>query len=219
VVSEPGPGAHKRARNRERTRRALVTAALELFEARGYDGTTVAEIAGGADVSTRTFFAYFPNKEEVLFAGADERLARALDDIGAHRSTAGPADVLLRVLTGIIEDLRVLGDPFSRTVSVRLRLILTVPALQGAALRRAASAQRRLARRLHTAFPDDLDESTAAALVGASVGAVLSVLVMIGADGPQLARALAGDAEPLLTALRRGAVTALRGFPPPPPTG
>ena len=48
-----------RERKRVRTRQALIDAAAELFERRGYDGTTIADIAAAADVSTRTFFSYF----------------------------------------------------------------------------------------------------------------------------------------------------------------
>ena len=47
-----------RERKRVRTREALIDAAAELFERRGYDGTTIADIAAAADVSTRTFFSY-----------------------------------------------------------------------------------------------------------------------------------------------------------------
>ena len=44
---------------------------MELFRKRGYDQTTVAEIAQRADLTERTFFRYFADKREVLFAGTD----------------------------------------------------------------------------------------------------------------------------------------------------
>jgi AcrR family transcriptional regulator len=49
----------------------LRTAALELFEVHGFDGVTVEEIAHGAGMSRRSFFRYFRDKREVLFAGQD----------------------------------------------------------------------------------------------------------------------------------------------------
>lgn len=53
----------------DRTRAALLDAALDLFSANGYDQTTTDEIADAAGVSPRTFFRYFPTKESVLFSG------------------------------------------------------------------------------------------------------------------------------------------------------
>jgi len=71
-----------REEKKARTRAALVGAAERLFAEKGYDGTTVADIAAGAGVSTRTFFGYFRAKEDVLFAGADERLAALAEALG-----------------------------------------------------------------------------------------------------------------------------------------
>lgn len=221
MPSEPEPHSRRRERHRQQTRRALVTAALELFAARGYAGTTVAAIAAGADVSTRTFFGYFPSKEEVVFAGAEERLARAVAAVGAPQPGERPAEVLLRVLMEIVDDVCVGGRLLDRTAPLRLRLILTVPALQGVALRRVFLAEQRLARQLHRAFPDELDASTAAALVGAVVGALLHALVATGGDGERVAELLAGDPAGVAAGLRRAAGTVLAGLriPDPPAAG
>jgi len=70
-----------RARKKQQTRLALAQAGLRLFAERGYDETTLAEIADAAGVSTRTIFAYFPGKEDILFASFEtmrEALAQAL---------------------------------------------------------------------------------------------------------------------------------------------
>jgi AcrR family transcriptional regulator len=50
----------------------LEQAALELYSERGYDETTVSDIAARVGVTSRTYFRYFPDKREVLFGGADK---------------------------------------------------------------------------------------------------------------------------------------------------
>lgn len=58
-----------RSEHADRTRNALLEAALNLFSANGYDETTTDQIAESAGVSPRTFFRYFATKESVLFFG------------------------------------------------------------------------------------------------------------------------------------------------------
>jgi AcrR family transcriptional regulator len=70
-----------RERKKQRTRETIARAAHELFAERGYHATTLPEIAEAADVSTRTIFAYFPSKEDILFSDFSllkEALAQAL---------------------------------------------------------------------------------------------------------------------------------------------
>jgi AcrR family transcriptional regulator len=70
-----------RARKKQRTRETIARVALELFVERGYHATTLGDIAEAADVSTRTIFAYFPSKEDILFCdfpAMKDAFARAL---------------------------------------------------------------------------------------------------------------------------------------------
>jgi AcrR family transcriptional regulator len=71
-VETPEPGL--RERKRQRTRQAIARAALELFDRQGFDQTTIPQIAEAADVSPRTVSSYFPSKEDLAFADADEAM-------------------------------------------------------------------------------------------------------------------------------------------------
>lgn len=165
-----------RDRKRERTRKALVEAATELFETRGYDETTVADIAAAAEIGTRTFFSYFASKEEVLFPEADARVAAAVEAIANRTPGETPADVLLRTLT----DLGPAADEMvGRVAALRLRLTRTVPAVRGRGLQIQLDAQREIARHLREAFPERLDEVGAGALVGAFIGAATGALQVL----------------------------------------
>jgi AcrR family transcriptional regulator len=168
-----------RDRKRERTRQAIVDAATDLFEHRGYDETTVADIAAAAEIGTRTFFSYFASKEEVLFPASDARVRAAVDAIAARKPEDRPADVLLRALhdVGEADD-----DMVSRVAMLRTRLIQTVPAVRGRGLQIQLDAQRDIARQLHAAFAGELDEIGAAALVGAFIGAVTGAVYTLLGD-------------------------------------
>ena len=73
-----------RERKKRRTRQALIDAALRLYQERGLDGVTVAEIARIADVAPRTFFTYFESKEDVFLGRGDERVELLIEAIRAR---------------------------------------------------------------------------------------------------------------------------------------
>ena len=64
-----------RERKKVKTRLAIEDAALALFDEQGYDDTTVEQIAERAEVSTTTFFRYFPSKAEVVLSDCVEATA------------------------------------------------------------------------------------------------------------------------------------------------
>ncbi|MEV4347250.1 TetR family transcriptional regulator [Actinoplanes sp. NPDC049596] len=166
---------HKRAR----TRQALVDAATDLFERQGFEATTIAQVAAEAEIGTRTFFSYFPAKEDLLFPETDQRMRAAVHAIGTRQPDEGPADVLLRALRLVGEDS---DDLSGRLAALRLRFIREVPSVRGRALQVQFDTQREIARRLAEAFPEELDEVGAAAMTGAFVGAITAALQVLLED-------------------------------------
>src|SRR6516225_9842552 len=68
----------------------LREAAMALFEKRGYHETTVADIAEAAGLTKRTFFRYFADKREVLFAGSEVLEGELVAAVDAAPAQAGP---------------------------------------------------------------------------------------------------------------------------------
>jgi AcrR family transcriptional regulator len=73
-----------RERKKARTREALHDAAMSLFSDQGFDGTTVEEIAAACEMSPRTFFRYFPTKEDVLFGDFEQRSTALVETLAAQ---------------------------------------------------------------------------------------------------------------------------------------
>lgn len=83
------------------TAERLTQAALELYTEHGYDNVTVTQIAERAGITRRSYFRYFPDKREVLFAGS-ERLPSAIGDaVLEARPAASPLAVTLEALAQV----------------------------------------------------------------------------------------------------------------------
>jgi AcrR family transcriptional regulator len=166
-----------RERKRRQTRQALIGAATRLFGEKGYDETTVAQIAAAAGVSTKTFFNYFASKDEVLFPHLSDRVGRAVSIIERRRPGDDVADVLVRAMEDMLAD-AVRDELDGGLAAARLPLLMSVPAVQAATLRRYFLAETRLAEALHRACPDTFDLPAAAAVIGSLMGAVLAAALV-----------------------------------------
>ncbi len=71
----------------------VMQAALELFGERGFEQTTVAEIAGRAGLTERTFFRHFADKREVLFAGTDALRELLVSTLANAPAAAAPIEL------------------------------------------------------------------------------------------------------------------------------
>jgi AcrR family transcriptional regulator len=85
----------------------LAQAAFALYGERGFEQTTVAEIAERAGLTERTFFRHFADKREVLFAGADALRELLVDTVIKAPASAAPIDAAaagLRAAGGFIQE-------------------------------------------------------------------------------------------------------------------
>ena len=144
-----------RERKKAMTRLALEDAALELFAAKGFDHTTVDEIAEACNVSRRTFFRYFASKEDI-FAGDKNQHDSQVFDLIASRPADEPALESLRatVLTLAAE----LATDRDRVVA-KVRIINETPSLRSSGLEHEQGSidliVDALARRSATPLDDD----------------------------------------------------------------
>lgn len=73
---------------------------MELFEEQGFEATTAVQIAERARVTTRTFFRYFPDKEEILFADAEPLNAALVQELRQTPDLEQPLLAVVRTLAG-----------------------------------------------------------------------------------------------------------------------
>jgi AcrR family transcriptional regulator len=146
-------------------RDALIEAAFELFPERGYDATTVDDIVARAGVGRRSFFRYFPTKEDVVFPDhehslADMRkfLATARDDEDPVEKVCDAARLVLRLYAG--------NPAFSVQ---RYRLTRQVPGLRAYELSVVRRYQQALATYLRERFAGSPQSTLRADVIAASV--------------------------------------------------
>lgn len=114
-----------RQRHRQQTKDEIETAAFALFQQHGYDATTVDQIAAAAAVSPRTFFRYFPSKEDVVFGDHDLLVGRLR---AALRDTDPCQSPLLRLRQALLT-VQAPGQHPEREL-LRARLVSECPAVR-----------------------------------------------------------------------------------------
>lgn len=87
-----------RARARRTMKAELASLAMELFAERGFDETTVEDIAHAAGLSKRSFFRYFPSKEDVVFGTVESMADEVADEVRGRPVDEPPWDCLHQVL-------------------------------------------------------------------------------------------------------------------------
>jgi AcrR family transcriptional regulator len=146
-------------------RDALVGAAFRLFLERGYEQTTVDDIVALAGVGRRSFFRYFPSKEDVVFPDHERCLAEMTAFLGASGPDQEP---VRRVCDAARLVLRMYAE--NPTFSVqRYRLTKEVPGLRAYELSVVWRYERALAGYLRERFAGRPDGSLRADVIAAAV--------------------------------------------------
>jgi AcrR family transcriptional regulator len=129
----------------------LEKAALELYGDRGFENTTVAEIAERAGLTERTFFRYFADKREVLFGGAGMLQEHLVNAVAGAPESAAPIDAVAAALEAagaVLQERRDFARQRQRVIAANAELqerelikLATLAAALADALRRRGVAE------------------------------------------------------------------------------
>jgi AcrR family transcriptional regulator len=170
-----------RERKKERTREAIIDAALDLFERNGYDATTVEDIAAAADVSPRTFFRYFESKLDLIMARSTTHAEKGIGPLLAARpADEHLLDAVRHVMRTELEEQ--LGDPL---IVREFQVMLTTPSLRNMArehfYEEEAGMVGPVAERLGVGT-DDLRAHVAAGVIAAALWATVNCWIAQESD-------------------------------------
>jgi AcrR family transcriptional regulator len=171
----------------------LQRAAVELFLERGFDQTTVAEIAARAGLTERTFFRYFSDKREVLFSGSKALEETLVQAIREAPPALAPIDVAGEAVVAVAD----LFEGRHEQVRLRSRIVDSHSELQERELIKMASLRSSLAGGLRAR---GVAEQTAA------MAADLGIAVFSNA----FQRWVAGSADRTFSAIAREALGELK---------
>jgi AcrR family transcriptional regulator len=166
-MSVPGERARRgrSAAGRAELRRDLVAAAISLFRTRGYDDTTIDDIAAAAGVGRRTFFRYFRSKEDAISPDHEAALSRLAEIFEAAHPSEPTVALVLRAGETVF-DLYTDDPPLSVQ---RFKLTHQVAVLRDRESASVDHYRRLFTRYLRQRFADDPDGELRAAVIGAAV--------------------------------------------------
>lgn len=169
-----------RERKKARTRAAIQSAALRLFRERGYDDTTVEQVAEAAEVAPSTVFRYFPTKEDLVVS--DDYDPFIVHALRAQPPELTPIQAVRRALQAALNELspEELAGGRDRTI-----LIFSVSALRGASMANLIRTKQELAEVVGERVGRDPGDPAVRAFTGAVVGVFLDFMLQ-WADDPNL---------------------------------
>ena len=157
-----------RERKKQQTRQAIHRAAMKLFAERGFEATTIADIAAAADIAPRTFFSYFASKEEAVFPKAEPMYAD-FDRVMRERPPGTTALDALREWIAVAAREH-LPDIEAGRLEARLRR--ESPAVAACDLQHMRRFERRLAEAVAEDFGEPADSLRPRLVAAAAVAAL-----------------------------------------------
>jgi len=168
-----------RERKKLKTRAAIQKEAMRLFLEKGFDATTIEEIAEAVEISPSTFFNYFPSKEDVVFEDElDPLILTAFDALPAETH---PVPRLRMAMQTVFARLTPEQD---RMMRERMQLMAATPELRGAMLSQFASIVDQIAHLLAPRVGRKRDDFAVHNIAGAVLGVLLSAMLAL-ADNPK----------------------------------
>lgn len=166
-----------RERKKLRTKAAIQKEAMRLFLAKGFDETTIEEIAEAVEISPSTFFNYFPSKEAVVFQ--DE-----LDPLIIKAFEAQPQDVhpIRRLRLAMRTVFSHLTPEQETLIRQRTQLFMSTPELRGAMLSQFADLVDQVTELLAARAGRNASDFAVRNMAGAVLGVLLASMFILTRD-------------------------------------
>lgn len=166
-----------RERKKLRTRAAIQKEAMRLFLDKGFEETTIEDIAEAVEISPSTFFNYFPNKEAVVFQDDLDPLIIAAFD-------AQPADVnpIRRLRVAMRTVFSHLTPEQEKLIKQRTQLFMSTPELRGAMLSQFADLVDQITALLAQRVARNTSDFAVRNMAGAVLGVLLASMLEITRD-------------------------------------
>ena len=167
----------RRERKKLRTRALIQREALRLFLEKGFEATTIEEIAEAADIAPSTFFNYFPTKEDVVLQ--DDLDPVLLEAIHMEPTGLGPIAVLRKAIHHVFSHL----TPEQHTIfQRRLALLASNPPLRAAFLNQSASQLDEIVAVVAERAGRSSDDFAVRNLAGALFGVMMATFLSAAND-------------------------------------
>jgi len=165
---EAEPAGGLRERKKAKTRAAIQHEALRLFRERGYEATTIEQIAAAVEIAPSTFFRYFRAKEDLVLT--DEYDSLIIEAFCAQPADVGPLKAIRNALRAVFGGL---ADDDMSDMRERAELALAVPELRAGMFDNFAQTVRMVT----DLTAERLDRRSGDFAVYAMAGAVLGVMI------------------------------------------